>query len=128
MKVLQVPRRVSVLVGAAAATAARSALFDTLGAHNAAICVQLGALANTSTGVRARITVEESDVTNTGFATWAGGFNLVNSTTVAEHVFTANVPLQGRKRYLRLTLTPGTTGATDALTSAAIAEMDDELR
>lgn len=128
MKVLQAHRRVSVLVGANAATAARSATFDTLGAHNAAVCVALGPLANTSTGVQPAITLEESDVTNTGFGTWAGGFSSVTPGTVNATVKPLNVPLQGRKRYLKLTVTPGTTVATDALTTAAIAEFDDEIR
>jgi predicted dinucleotide-utilizing enzyme len=127
MKVLQAPRRVSLLVGAAAATTQRQITFDTLGAHNCAVLVGVGALATTNV-VNPTVTLEESDVTGSGFATWSSDFSTVTVNNATAVVPAYSVPLQGRKRYLRLTLTPGTHTANGPITSFAVAEFDDQIR
>ena len=127
MKVLQAPRRVSILVGAAAASTQRQVTFDTLGAHNAAVLVGIGALATTNV-VNPTVTLEESDVTGASFATWDSAFNAVTVNNATAVVASLNVPLQGRKRYLRLTLTPHTHTTNGAVTSFAVAEFDDAVR
>lgn len=127
MKVLQAPRRVSILVGAAAATTARSVTFDTIGAHNAAVLVGVGAYATTNNAACV-LKLEESDVTGSGFATWNADYLAITVSNAAATVHPISVPLQGRKRYLKLTLTPHTHTADGPVTSFGLVEFDDQVR
>jgi len=111
---------------AAAATTARTANLDCSGAHNATILVSLGAEANTnSTNVAIQIS-ESDDTTATNFATFDASFNRTVDNTGAV-VAVNHLDLTGRKRYLRLTVTPDTTTNGAVLTSA-YAILDKEVR
>lgn len=91
-----------------AATTARTANLDTQDANFATIRVILGAEANTnSTNVAIQLS-ESDDTTATNFATFDANFNRTVDNTSGV-VATNFVDLRGRKRYLRITVTPDTT-------------------
>lgn len=91
-----------------AATTARTANLDTQDANFATIRVILGAEANTnSTNVAIQL-LESNDTTATNFATFDATFNRTVDNT-AGVVATSHVDLRGRKRYLRIAVTPDTT-------------------
>lgn len=100
---------ISVLLApAAAATTARTANLDCQGANYATINVVLSAEVNTnSTNVVFSLS-ESDDTTATNFATFNASFNRTIDNTAAT-VATCHVDLEGRKRYLRVTVTPDTT-------------------
>lgn len=114
------------LAPSASSTAARVANLDCKGADAASIMVNLSAEANTNaTGVV--IDLLESDTTAaTSFAT----FNSVNYVTVdntdaAVHCYHVN--MVGRKRYLRVSVTPDTT-TNGAVLVSAVAALDKEIK
>jgi hypothetical protein len=108
-----------------AATTSRTANLDCAGADYATITIVLGAEANTnSTNVAVRLL--ESDVTTaTTFATFDANFNRTLDNTAAI-VAAYNVDLKGRKRYLRIELTPDTT-TNGAVLSSVIGNLDLEV-
>jgi len=109
-----------------AATTARTANLDTAGADYATIEVILGAEANTNSTNVVLALSESDDTVATNFAT----FNSVFARTVdntAGVVAVNHVDLKGRKRYLRLTVTPDTT-TNGAVISGAIAALSLERR
>ena len=109
-----------------AATTARTANLDTAGADYATIEVLLGAEANTNSTNVVLALSESDDTVATNFAT----FNSVFARTVdntAGVVAVNHVDLKGRKRYLRLTVTPDTT-TNGAVISGAIAALSLERR
>jgi hypothetical protein len=122
---LAAARRVSVLIPAASATTARSATIDTAGANNAVVCVHVGAEANTNS-TNVKVTLEEGDSTSS-FATFNSEYVSATLDNTAAAVGTYSVPLAGRKRYLKLTMTPDTT-TNGAVVSAAHVDFDDALR
>lgn len=105
----------------AAATTARTANLDCQGAHYATIRVVLGAEANTnSTNVAIQLS-EADDTEATSFATFDADFNRTVDNT-AGVVATNHVELEGRKRYLKVTVTPDTT-TNGAVISSAVASV-----
>ena len=104
-----------------AATTARTANLDTQDANFATIRVVLGAEANTnSTNVAIQLS-ESDDTTATNFATFDSSFNRTVDNT-AGVIAVNHVDLRGRKRYLRITVTPDTTtnGAVGSAVSAVL--------
>jgi hypothetical protein len=95
---------------AAAATAALTANLDTAGADYATILVHVGIEKNTDAAPPTNfVSISESDDTVvTNFATWDATF-ISNPDNTAAAVSINNIDLKGRKRYLRLTVTPDTT-------------------
>ena len=109
------------LAPVAAATTARTANIDCQDAHYAVIRVILGAEANTnSTNVAIQLS-ESDDTVATNFATFNASFNRTVDNT-AGVVAVSGVNLEGRKRYLRVTVTPDTT-TNGAVISACTAEL-----
>ena len=126
MKDLQAKTYDVLLVPTTAATTARTANLDCKGAHNATILVTIGAEANTNS-TNVAIQLSESDTTVvTTFATFNAAFNRTVDNTGAV-VAVNHLDLNGRKRYVRLTLTPDTTTNGAVLTSA-VAALDKGFR
>jgi hypothetical protein len=108
-----------------AATTSRTANLDCAGADYATITIVLGAEANTnSTNVAVRL-LESDTTTATTFATFDANFNRTLDNTAAI-VAAYNVDLKGRKRYLRIELTPDTT-TNGAVLSSVIGNLDLEV-
>jgi hypothetical protein len=108
----------NLLTGTTAATTARTANLDCQDADYATIVVQVSAEANTdSTNVVASI-LESDDTTASNFATFDSDHErTIDNTAAAIGVF--HVDMRGRKRYLRLSLTPDTTTNGAVIVSAA---------
>jgi hypothetical protein len=118
MKVAQLGTDSVLLAGITAATTARTANLDTAGATYATIRVNVGAEANTnSTNVAIQLS-ESDDTVVTNFATFNATFNRTVDNT-AGAIATNHVDLDGRKRYLRLTITPDTTTNGAVITAAS---------
>lgn len=111
---------------ASAATTARTANLDCQGANYATIRLALGAEKNTnSTNVEVSL-LESDDTTASNFATFNATYNRnVDNTTAT--VATFHVDLEGRKRYLRLSVTPDTTTNGDIVSSAVASVMKDVI-
>jgi hypothetical protein len=92
----------------AAATTVRTANLDCQGANYATIRVNIGAELNTNSTNVALQLLESDDTTATNFATFNSTFNYTVDNTVAT-IATLHVDLEGRKRYLRLSMTPDAT-------------------
>lgn len=104
-----------------AATTARTANLDTQDANFATIRVLLGAEANTnSTNVAIQLS-ESDDTVVTNFATFDASFNRTVDNTSGT-VATNHVDLRGRKRYIRVTVTPDTT-TNGAVLSGVVATL-----
>jgi hypothetical protein len=100
---------VDVLIGPdASSTSARTANLDCQGADYAVIEVAASAEANTnSTGVVLSL-LESDNTVATNFATFSSNHSVtLDNTAAAVHKF--NVDMAGRKRYLRVSVTPDTT-------------------
>lgn len=108
----------SVLLGGiAAATTERTANLDTAGASYATIDVCVGVELNTnSTNVPVAL-LESDDTTASNFATFNSSYQRTVDNTAAT-VATFHVDLEGRKRYLRVKVTPDTTTNGPVITSA----------
>lgn len=121
MKVAQLGTDSLLLTPTAAATTARTANLDCAGANYATIRVELGVEANTnSTNVAIQLS-ESDDTVATNFATFNAAANRTIDNTAAT-IATTHVDLEGRKRYLRLAVTPDTT-TNGAVTIAASATL-----
>ena len=109
------------LTPSAGATTVRTANLDCQGANFATINVAIGVETNTnSTNVAIQLS-ESDDTVVTNFATFDASFNRTVDNTAA--VVAANhIDLRGRKRYIRLTVTPDTT-TNGAVTVAAVADL-----
>lgn len=104
-----------------AATTARTANLDCADANYATIRVVLGAEANTnSTNVAIQLS-ESDDTVATNFATFDADFNRTVDNTSGV-VATNHIDLEGRKRYIKLTVTPDTT-TNGAVISSAVASL-----
>lgn len=111
----------TLLAPVTAATTARTANLDTKGAHYATVVVPLGAEANTnSTNVALQLS-ESDDTVVTNFATFDSNFNRTVDNTSGT-VAVSNIDLKGRKRYIRVTITPDTT-TNGAVLSGAYAAL-----
>lgn len=119
MKIAQLGTDSVLLAPITAATTARTANLDCAGANAVRISVALSAEANTnSTNVVLQLS-ESDDTAVSNFATFAAAFNRTVDNTAAT-VATNIVDLEGRKRYLRLAVTPDTT-TNGAVISSAVA-------
>lgn len=106
-----------VLSGATSATTARTANIDCADANYATIRVQISAeTSTTSTNVVLALS-EANDTEATSFVTFNANFQRTVDNTAAV-VATNHIDLEGRKRYLRLTITPDTTTGGAVITSA----------
>jgi hypothetical protein len=116
VKPLQSAVRSVVLAPVAAATTARTAAIDTLGADYATIVIVAGAELNTnSTNVALNLRESDTNVATT-FATFDANFSTVlDNTAGAVAVF--NVDLKGRKKFLQVVVTPDTTTNGVVITS-----------
>lgn len=121
MKVAQLGTDSVLLAPITAATTARTANLDCAGANAARITVALSAEANTnSTNVVIQLS-ESDDTVVTNFATFNASFNRTIDNTAAT-VATNILDLEGRKRYIRLAVTPDTT-TNGAVISSAVATL-----
>jgi hypothetical protein len=108
MKVAQLGTDSLLLGPITAVTTARTANLDCAGSNYAVIRVALGAELNTNS-TNVALSLSESDDTNaSNFSTFNASFNRTLDNTAAM-IATNMVDLEGRKRYLRVTLTPDTT-------------------
>lgn len=107
-----------------AATTARTAALDCRGADYATILVTLGAEANTNS-TNVTLQLAEGDTTNS-FATFNADFNRVIDNTTAV-VAAYHVDLKGRKRHLRLSISPDSS-TNGAVISSAVAALDLEYK
>lgn len=122
MKNLQSAKRNVMLAPITAATTSRTANLDCAGADYATIEIVLGAELNTnSTNVAVRL-LEADNTTASNFATFNSSFNRTLDNTAAI-VAAFNVDLRGRKRYLRIEVTPDTT-TNGAVLSAVVGSLD----
>jgi hypothetical protein len=119
MKVAQLGTDSVLLTPLAAATTARTASLDCAGANYATVRVQIGVEANTNS-TNVAITLAEGDDTNT-YTTFNASANRTVDNTAAT-IATTHIDLEGRKRYLKLTMTPDTT-TNGAVVSAASATL-----
>ncbi len=126
MKPYQAAVHAVMLAPDASSTAARTANLDCQGADFATISLNVSVEANTnSTNVICDV-LESDDTVVTNFATFASAHSVtVDNTAAANHAF--HVPLNGRKRYLRLTVTPDTT-TNGAVLVSAISLVDNEIK
>lgn len=107
-----------------AATTARTAALDCRGADYATILVTLGAEANTNS-TNVTLQLAEGDTTNS-FATFNADFNRVIDNTAAV-IAAYHVDLKGRKRHLRLSISPDSS-TNGAVISSAVAALDLEYK
>lgn len=125
MKIAQLGTDSVLLAPIAAATTARTANLDCAGANYAKIVIPIGAELNTnSTNVVIQLS-ESDDTVVTNFATFNAVFNRTVDNTAAT-VATDLIDLEGRKRYLRLAITPDTT-TNGPVISAAVATLYKEV-
>lgn len=117
MKSVQSNVRTLLLAPTTAATSARSAAFDTRGGKYASIELVLGAKLNTNS-TNTTLQLAESDSSATGYTTFNASFNVTQDATTNGAVGIYHVDLKGRKRYIRVTLTPDTTTNGPLITSA----------
>lgn len=109
----------------AGATTARTANLDCAGATYAKMVIPIGIEVNTNaTNVPIQLS-ESDDTVVTNFATFNASFNRTIDNAAAT-VATNLIDLDGRKRYLRLTITPDTT-TNGALISGAVATLYKDL-
>ena len=114
------------LAPATAATAVRTANLDCADANYATIRVVLGAEVNTNSTNVAMTLSESDDTVVTNFATFSSGYNRTID-NAAGVVAVSHVDLNGRKRYLKLTLTPDST-TNGAVISSAVASVSKAIK
>lgn len=125
MKQLQMARRAVVLAPVAAATTARTAAIDTLGADYASIVITVGAELNTNS-TNVLLNLRESDTNAaTAFVTFNSSFAITADNTNGT-VAVFNVDLKGRRRFLQVVVTPDTTTNGPVITSC-VSEMISEV-
>ena len=105
MKIAQLGTDSVLLTPLAAATTARSAYLDCAGANYATIRVQIGVELNTNS-TNVALELSEGDTTNS-YATFNAAANRTVDNT-ATTIATTHVDLEGRKRYLKIAMTPDT--------------------
>jgi hypothetical protein len=121
MKVAQLGTDSVLFTPPAAATPARTAVLDCAGATYATIRVMLGVEVNTnSPNVALSLAEADTDVAS-NYATFNASSNRTVDNTTAT-IATTHVDLEGRKRYLKITVTPDTTtnGAVTVAMSATL--------
>lgn len=126
MKTLQAQTYSVLLAPDASSTAVRTANLDTQGADYATISLNVSAELNTNSSNVVCDLLESDDTVVTNFATFNSNHAVtVDNESAANHTFC--VQTNGRKRYLRLTVTPDTTTNGVVLVSA-VAALDKEIK
>lgn len=125
-QVLDSARRVSVLTPAAAATTVRTGTVDIAGAKHASISVHVGAELNTNS-TNVKVSIDESDAEGGPYVAIKSAFTSVNVDNTAPAVASFSIPTNGRKRFMRLTVTPDSS-TNGPVTSSAMALLDDGIR
>lgn len=121
MKQTQMAVRASVLAPTTAATTARTAAIDCQGADYATIIVHLSAELNTNS-TNVALNLKESDTNAaTAFVTFNSAYSVTADNTAAT-VQVFNVDLNGRKRYLQISVTPDTT-TNGTVISSVVSEL-----
>lgn len=109
------------------ATAVRTSVnLDTAGADYATVVVNICAELNTNASGPALSFKESDDTVASNFATWDADLNRTIDNT-ADVVAVSNIDLKGRKRYVNMTVTPGTT-TNDTVTVSAIGILNKDSR
>ena len=126
MKTIQKAVRTLLLAPTTAATAARSAAFDTRGGKYAAIEIILGAKANTSS-TNVTLQLAEGDTTSS-YVTFNSAFNVTQDATTNGAVGIYHLDLKARRRYIRVTVTPDTNGTNGPIISSAVGILDPEYK
>ena len=116
MKIAQLGTDSVLLTPLAAATTARTASLDTAGANYATIRVQIGVEVNTNS-TNVALELSEGDTTNS-YATFNAAANRTVDNTAAT-IATTHIDLEGRKRYLKVSMTPDTTTNGPVVSSAS---------
>jgi len=99
-----------------------TAMLDTLGAKYAVIQLGIASEINTN-AVGPTLALKELDTTVvTSFATFNSSFARSSEDITAAKLVTYHVDLKGRKRYLLLSVTPGT-ATNDVITIAAVSRL-----
>ena len=111
-------------LAAAAATAARTASWDTVQVDGSAKYAEIRIVISTevttdNTGPTISL-LESDDTVVTNHATFDSNFELADTGVVAGKEIRYLVDLKGRKRYLRLTVTPETVATDDQIQFCAI--------
>ncbi len=122
MKIGQLGTDSVILAPITAATTARtSSNLDCAGANYAVLRVILGVEVNTNSTNVAIVVKESDDTTASNFATFNASFNRTLDNTAAM-VGTTMIDMEGRKRYLNVTVTPDTTtnGAAGTVVVATV--------
>lgn len=108
----------TLLIAPISSTAAASATYDLLGIDYATIRIPFASEVNTS-AVTPTISLTEADTSNaTNFATITADRATEDITAAKELVY--HVDCRSRKRYLKLTITPGTTTNDTAVLAAIV--------
>ena len=126
MKYLQSAYYTQVLAPITAATTARTANLDCQGVEYATFSITVGAGANTNTTGVAVTLQESDDTTASNFATFNSTYSLTIDNKSAARNAILHVDMQGRKRYLRIGLTPDTT-TNGAVLSSVVAVTRKEI-
>jgi hypothetical protein len=111
---LQNAGSVAVIAPASTATnATASGVIDTMGYEEVKVCVLLDSAASTSNNpVTLSLTESDDATTYVAIAAFTGdatdGFTIPNADSVNPQVVELNVDARARKRYLKVTVTPGT--------------------
>jgi hypothetical protein len=113
--------RHSLLFASDGITVAQAANLDTIGADYATIDVALSAEITTDAVVPVLSLLDNDTTVVTDFATIVA--DVSGDDVTAARVHTYHVDLRGRKRYLRLTVTPGTVATDDAIAMTAVASL-----
>lgn len=108
-----------------ATSATATANLDCIGADYAKISIPIAAEANTNATSPTIRLLESDDTVVTNFATIVADDASVDFTAAICKRY--DVDLRGRKRYLRLSITPGTNGTNDNMTFAAVADLTKDI-
>ncbi len=107
----------AIMIAPTSGTTATTAILDTNGADYATIDVALGAELTTDADVPVISLLNNDTTIVTDFATVVA--DVTGDDVTAARLHTYHVDLRGGKRYLRLTITPGTVASDDAFVVSA---------
>ena len=111
----------SLLFASDGITTAQTANIDTIGADYCTIDVALSAEITTDAVVPVLSLLENDTTVVTDFATIVA--DVSGDDVTAARIHTYHVDMRGRKRYLRLTVTPGTAATDDSIAMTAVASL-----
>lgn len=107
----------AILIAPVSGSAASTARLDTNGADYATIDVALSAEITTDAEVPVISLLSSDDTVVTNFATMVA--DVTGDDVTAARLHTYHIDLRGQKRYIRLTITPGTVVTDDAFVVSA---------